>query len=318
MRLVFAGTPEFAAVSLSAVHAAGHEIVRVMTQPDRPAGRGMKLQPSPVKQWALAHGLSVAQPESLRGDGAAAVREALPFDAMVVVAYGLLLPPEVLALPRRGCLNVHASLLPRWRGAAPIQRAILAGDPQTGVAVMQMEAGLDTGPVWQERATAIGPRETAGELHDRLAALGATLLVDVLADLDRGHGPTAPTPQPAAGVTYARKIDKSEAILDFARPAVELDRVVRAFNPAPGASCAWRGERLKVWRVEVEPDAAVDAPPGTVLAHDAERGVRIACGEGCLWLRDVQRAGARRQPADLLVRSGWLRAGDRLAGLPDA
>jgi methionyl-tRNA formyltransferase len=318
MRLVFAGTPEFAAVALSAAHGAGHDIVLVLTQPDRPAGRGMKLQPSSVKQWALAHNLRVVQPPSLRGEAADVLREVGPIDAMVVVAYGLLLPPEVLALPRLGCLNVHASLLPRWRGAAPIQRAVLAGDAATGVAVMQMEAGLDTGPVWAERETPIGARETAGELHDRLAALGADLLVEVLDRLDRGIGAGAPVAQPAEGVTYAHKIGKAEALLDFCGSAVDLDRRVRAFNPAPGASSEFRGERLKVWRVE--PDAAAEpgADPGTVLASDPERGVRVACGHGSLWLQEVQRAGARRQPAEGLVRSGWLRAGDRLASAPHA
>ncbi len=278
----------------------------------------MKLQPSSVKQWALAHNLRVAQPPSLRGEAADVLREVGPIDAMVVVAYGLLLPPEVLALPRLGCLNVHASLLPRWRGAAPIQRAVLAGDAATGVAVMQMEAGLDTGPVWAERETPIGARETAGELHDRLAALGADLLVEVLDRLDRGIGAGAPVAQPAEGVTYAHKIGKAEALLDFCGSAVDLDRRVRAFNPAPGASSEFRGERLKVWRVE--PDAAAEpgADPGTVLASDPERGVRVACGHGSLWLQEVQRAGARRQPAEGLVRSGWLRAGDRLASAPHA
>ena len=318
MRLVFAGTPEFAAVALSATHAAGHDIVLVLTQPDRPAGRGMKLQPSAVKQWALAHNLAVAQPPSLRGEGAGVIREVGPIDAMVVVAYGLLLPPEVLAIPRLGCLNVHASLLPRWRGAAPIQRAVLAGDVTSGVAVMQMETGLDTGPVWAERQTPIGGHETAGELHDRLAALGAGLLVEVLHHLESGTGPASPVAQPEEGVTYARKIEKAEALLDFSGAAVDLDRRIRAFNPVPGASCECRGERLKVWRAEPGPGTEPATLPGTVLASDPQRGLCVACGRGSLWLREVQRAGARRQPAEGLVRSGWLRVGDRLTSASDA
>ncbi len=318
MRLVFAGTPEFAAVALAAVHAAGHEIVLVLTQPDRPAGRGMKLQQTPVKQWALAHNLPLAQPDTLRGEAAGVLPARGAVDAMVVVAYGLILPPAVLALPRRGCLNVHASLLPRWRGAAPIQRAILAGDRTTGVAVMQMDAGLDTGPVWAERAVEIGAHETAGELHDRLAALGAGLLVEVLADLARGTGPAAPTPQHGEGATYARKIEKAEAQLDFAAAAPDLDRCVRAFNPAPGASCSHRGERLKVWRCEVDAGGPASAAPGTVLAVDPGRGIRIACGSGSLWLVEVQRAGARRQAGGSLAATGWLRPGEVLAGAADA
>jgi len=317
MRLVLAGTPGFAAVVLAAVHAAGHEIVGVLTQPDRPAGRGMKLMPSAVKQWALAHNLSVLQPASLRDHGADLLAEAGPVDAMVVVAYGLLLPPEVLALPRLGCLNVHPSLLPRWRGAAPIQRAILAGDTDTGVGVMQMEAGLDTGPVWAEAVTPIGPRETAGELHDRLAALGAGLLVQVLADLEAGVGRREPVPQSTDGITYAHKIEKPESLLDFATDAVELDRRVRAFNPMPGASSLLRGERLKIWRCEIDP-APVPAAPGTVTACDTARGVQVACARGSLWLQDVQRAGARRQTAVALAQAGGIRVGDILGGHADA
>jgi len=309
MRLAFAGTPEFARQALQALHAAGHTVVRVLTQPDRPAGRGLKLQPSPVKQWALAQGLPLAQPRSLRLDGkfagdAQAAQHLLQADApelMVVAAYGLILPPWVLALPARGCLNIHASLLPRWRGAAPIQRAIEAGDTHTGITLMQMDEGLDTGPMGLVRAMAIAPDDTAASLHDRLAALGAELVVEGLARLAQGAWPLQP--QPDEGVSYAHKVDKAEAALDWRLPAVQLERRIRAFDPFPGCTAVLEGQPLKIWRADAQP-LAQPAPPGTRLAAGAGSWV-VACGEGALALREVQAAGGRRLPvADFLRRQG--------------
>ena len=310
MRLAFAGTPEFARVALRRLIDAGHDVGLVLTQPDRPAGRGMKLAPSPVKQLAQEAGIEVAQPRSLRLDGrhpedAAAAREALlrlAPDAMIVAAYGLILPDWTLALPRHGCLNVHASLLPRWRGAAPIQRAIEAGDAQTGITIMQMDAGLDTGDMLLERAVSIGPDENAAQLHDRLAQLGGETLVAALEDLQAGR--LAARPQPQEGVTYAAKLDKAEAALDCSQPAELLARRVRAFNPAPGASVRLPGlaDPVKVWRAQVVSDSA-DAAPGTVLKVSGE-GVDLATGHGVLRLLELQKAGGRRQPAADFAR-GW-------------
>lgn len=309
MRIAFAGTPEFARVAVEALHAAGHELVRVFTQPDRPAGRGMKLQPSPVKQFALAQGLPLAQPRSLRLDGrfpdeAEAARAQLVVDApelIVVAAYGLILPRWVLALPRHGCLNIHASLLPRWRGAAPIQRAIEAGDDETGITLMQMDEGLDTGAMRLHEATPIAPADTAATLHDRLAAIGARLVVLGLERLQAGTLPSVP--QPAEGATYAHKIDKAEAALDWAQPAAALERRIRAFDPAPGCSAAVAGVPLKLWRARVCAGRA-GAPPGQRL--DAGRGrLVVACGEGALELLEVQAAGSRRMAA-----ADWLRGVD--------
>ena len=290
LRLVFAGTPEFAVPCLAACRASGADVVAVYTQPDRPAGRGRKLAPSPVKRAALDAGLTVEQPESLKS---AASRERLAAhapDLMVVVAYGLILPRTVLAIPRLGCWNVHASLLPRWRGAAPIQRAILAGDAETGVDLMQMEAGLDTGPVLLERRTPIGPDDTGGSLHDRLAELGAEVLADGLARLIAGTLPT-PRPQPDEGTTYAHKLDKAEAVLDFARPAFELERKVRAFNPWPVAEAMLAGERLRIHAAHAL-DRDHHATPGSVLGANRD-GLDIACGKGVLRLVTVQREGGR-------------------------
>ena len=307
MRLVFAGTPEFARVALEALHAAGHQVVLVLTQPDRPAGRGMRLQPSPVKQWALDHECPVAQPRSLRLDGrypddAEAARRRLQdvdAEAMIVAAYGLILPQWVLdhfsAPGRLGCLNIHGSLLPRWRGAAPIHRAIEAGDTRTGVTIMQMDAGLDTGDMLLARAIDIGARETTGQLHDRLAVLGGQLMVEVL---DRARAqPMQATPQPAEGVTYASKIDKAEARLDWSQAAVQLERRIRAFDPVPGASTnSETGEVVKLWAAEVlDGAAAPPAPPGTVLSVSGA-GIDIACGQGVLRLTALQRAGGKRLP----------------------
>ncbi|KDD48282.1 methionyl-tRNA formyltransferase [Bordetella bronchiseptica] len=310
MRLVFAGTPEFARIALDALLAAGHDVPLVLTQPDRPAGRGLKLTPSPVKQAALAAGIEVAQPRSLRLDGrypdeAAAARaqlERVAPDVMVVAAYGLILPQWTLDLPRLGCLNIHASLLPRWRGAAPIQRAIEAGDAETGVTIMQMDAGLDTGDMLLERAVPIGAQQTAAQLHDELARVGGQAIVDALAALAQGG--LAPRRQPDAGVTYAAKLDKAEAALDCSLPAAVLARRVRAFNPVPGATIRLPGldDPVKVWRAQALEQAA-GGTPGVVLRADAQ-GIDIATGQGVLRLLELQKAGGKRQPVDVFVR-GW-------------
>lgn len=312
MRIAFAGTPEFAAVALRALHSAGFEVVLVLTQPDRPAGRGLKLQASPVKQFALAQGIPVLQPRSLRLDGrfpedAAAARETLlaaAVDVMVVAAYGLILPPSVLALPPRGCLNIHASLLPRWRGAAPIHRAIEAGDAQTGITIMQMDAGLDTGPMLLAAAETIRPDDSTGTLHDRLAALGGRLIVQAL------QAPAwVPTAQPAEGVSYAHKVDKAEAQIRWREPAVLIERRVRAFDPAPGAHFQCGGESVKLWRAA---PVAGSGAPGTVLAAPAGRCV-VACGEGALELLELQRPGGRRGPAAVFLQGHPLGVGQHLA-----
>ncbi|MEZ5531394.1 MAG: methionyl-tRNA formyltransferase [Steroidobacteraceae bacterium] len=290
MRVAFAGTPGFAVPPLRAL-ASHHTIVGVLTQPDRPAGRGRALTASAVKHEALAHGWPVAQPASLRAAEDRAELAAWRPDVLVVVAYGLILPQAVLDLPRHGCINVHASLLPRWRGAAPIQRAILAGDTETGVAIMRMEAGLDTGPVYETRRVPIGLHTTAGELHDELAALGAAALIDVLAAIDSGAARASP--QPTEGVTYAAKITKAEARIDWQASATAIDRQVRAFNPWPVAETRFDGEPLRVLRARVDQASrAPQAAPGTVLGVDAA-GVRVACGAGVLVLESVQRAGRR-------------------------
>ena len=316
MRVVFAGTPDFARVALERLLAAGFEVPLVLTQPDRPAGRGMKLQASAVKQAALAHGIAVAQPRSLRLDGkypddAAAAREALlaaRADAMVVAAYGLILPAWVLTTPRLGCLNIHASVLPRWRGAAPIHRAIEAGDEHTGVTIMQMDEGLDTGDMLLVETLPIDPQDTTALLHDRLAALGGRLIVEAL-EL-AACGGLRPQRQPAEGVTYAHKIEKAEATIDWTRPAVELHRQVRAFDPFPGASTAVGDELLKVWAARMA-DATVTQPPGTVQAVDAG-GVHVATGQGVLTLTELQRPGGRRLPATDVLRGFPLVPGQRL------
>ena len=318
MRLIFAGTPEFAQTALAALHAAGHEIVLVLSQPDRPAGRGMKLQASPVKQWALAHQVPVAQPRSLRLDGkypedAAAARDTLlaaKADAMIVAAYGLILPQWVLDLPPKGCLNIHASLLPRWRGAAPIHRAIEAGDTQTGITIMQMDAGLDTGDMLLVLPCAMAPNDTTAVLHDRLAALGGEAIVQALASLDS----LPHRPQPEEGVNYAHKIDKAEAALDWVLSAELLARRIRAFDPFPGMTVPLTteagSETLKIWQAVAEPLAS-PAEPGTVLSADAS-GVRVACGEGQLCLTQLQRPGGKRLSAADFLRGCPLQPGQRL------
>ena len=314
MRVIFAGTPEFAAVALAALHDAGFTVPLVLTQPDRPAGRGMQLQPSPVKQYALAHHMPVAQPVSLRLDGkypdeAAAAHELLrhtPHDVMVVAAYGLILPPSVLAIPPLGCINIHASLLPRWRGAAPIHRAIEAGDVETGITIMQMDEGLDTGDMLLIEREAIAADDTTAKLHDRLAATGGRLIVEALRKLELGA--LKATPQPAEGVTYAAKIAKDEAPLDFSLPAAVLKRRIQAFNPFPGAVAHAGTTALKVWDARL---SNASGKPGTVLAVDAA-GITVACGEGALVFTELQKPGGKRLPAAAFLQGFALSVGDLL------
>ena len=298
MRVIFAGTPEFAQAALAQLQAAGHDIVLVLTQPDRPAGRGMKLQASPVKQHALAHGIAVAQPRSLRLDGkyveeaaaAQALLQAAQADVMVVVAYGLILPQWVLDVPRQGCLNIHASLLPRWRGAAPFHLAIEAGDPETGVAIMQMDAGLDTGDMLLVQSLAIASTDTTGSLHDKLAMLGGKMVVQALAQLDT----LVPMPQPTEGVTYAHKIEKREAAIDWTQSAETIVRRVRAFNPFPGAATLLAGESLKVWAASV---SDVPLPAGTVYGSImalAQDYIAVAAMDSIVNITQVQRPGGKR------------------------
>jgi methionyl-tRNA formyltransferase len=316
MRVVFAGTPEFARVALERLHAAGFTVPLVLTQPDRPAGRGMKLQPSPVKQFAAAHGIEVAQPRSLRLEGkhpddAAAARAALleaQADVMVVAAYGLILPQWVLDLPRLGCLNIHASLLPRWRGAAPIHRAIEAGDGRTGVTIMQMDAGLDTGDMLLVEPVAIAAQDSTGTLHDKLAALGGRLIVEAL-EL-AACGGLRPVKQPAEGVTYAHKIDKAEAAIAWAQPADAIERRIRAFDPFPGATAQLAGEPVKVWRARALMQGRGSVAPGTIVALD-EHGIGVACGQGRLEITELQRAGGKRLAAADFLRGFPLEAGQR-------
>ena len=288
MRLIFMGTPEFAVPALDALHEAGHEITAAYTQPPRPAGRGGRPRPSPVQRRAEALGMPVRTPESLRDTEAQEAFAALGAEVAVVVAYGLILPRTVLGVPERGCLNIHASLLPRWRGAAPIHRAVMAGDAETGVCVMAMEAGLDTGPVLLREATPIGPEETTGDLHDRLTAMGARAIVEALGRLDA----LVPEPQPADGVTYAAKIDKAEARVDWSRPAVEVDRLIRGLSSWPGAWTEWQGRRLKLLRSRVGKGA-----------------LTFACGDGPVEVTEVQPEGRARMSAAAFLRgSGGMHA----------
>ena len=296
MRLVFMGSPEFSVPVLEALVAAGHEIACVYCQPPRPAGRGQKPRPTPVEARATELGLPVRHPRSLRDAEAQAEFAALDADAAVVVAYGLILPQPILDAPRRGCLNIHASLLPRWRGAAPIHRAILSGDAETGVAIMQMEAGLDTGPVLLQRATPIGPEETTGDLHDRLSRMGAELIVEALDRLDT----LTPVPQPEAGVTYAEKIDKAEARIDWTRPAAEVDRQIRGLSPFPGAWCEAGEGRVKLLRSRLAGEA--ELAPGE--SRTTEAALLVGCGEGAVAVTELQRPGRRAAPAAEVLR-GW-------------
>jgi methionyl-tRNA formyltransferase len=297
MRLVFMGTPDFSVPVLDALATAGHEIAAVYTQPPRPAGRGKKDRPSPVHARAAALGLPVRHPRSLRDETAQADFASLGAEVAVVVAYGLILPQPVLDAPERGCLNIHASLLPRWRGAAPIQRAIMAGDAETGICIMQMGAGLDTGPVLLRRAIAIGAEETAGDLHDRLSVLGAEAITAALARLDA----LTPDPQPDDGVTYAEKIDKGEARVDWAQPASHIDRQIRGLSPFPGAWTTISGKRVKLIRSRT---AAGVGPPGTVLG-----GLTIACGQGAVEVTELQPEGRPRMPAEAFLRGARIAPG---------
>ena len=333
LRVIFAGTPEFARLALAAIHAAGHTVPLVLTQPDRPAGRGLHLQPSAVKQFAQSHGMPVCQPRSLRLDGkypddaraANAALLAAQADVMVVAAYGLILPQWVLDFPKHGCLNIHASLLPRWRGAAPIHRAIEAGDTHTGITIMQMDAGLDTGAMLRVDSLAIAPDDTTASLHDRLAVLGGQAVVQALADVQLGQ--LHATAQPAEGVTYAAKIDKSESAIDWTQSADVIARRIRALNPAPGASSQLNGETVKIWRADVQANGQAQADaqlydgvqriaPGQVIAVSVE-GIQVATGSGVLTLSELQRAGGKRLAVADFLRGHAVHAGmqfNRAAG----
>jgi len=333
LRVGFAGTPAFAAEALVAILASGFAVPVVLTQPDRPQGRGLRVAPSPVKELAVAHGIPVLQPVTLKSPEGRADALAVRIDVLVVAAYGLILPPAVLAWPRHGSINIHASKLPRWRGAAPIQRALLAGDARTGVTVMRMDEGLDTGPMIHVVDVPIAPRETAGTLTAKLAATGAAAIVTVLERLARDGGLDA-LPQPADGVTYAAKIGREDALLDWSQPAVALDRAVRAFDPVPGAFTSYLGQPVKVWAAE--PLTATAAPggaapsgtaassgpatppdsiaPGTVVAVGTG-GVDVACGDGLLRIKTVQPAGGRRMAAAAFAAGRTVTAGARFGVL---
>jgi len=293
LSIIFAGTPEFSVAALESLVSSRHRVVAVYTQPDRPAGRGQQVTMSAVKQCALKHELPVEQPQTLKDPAAVEKLAQWSADLMIVVAYGLLLPRAVLETPRLGCVNIHASLLPRWRGAAPIQRAIQAGDAQSGVTIMQMDVGLDTGPMLLERVTAIGARETASTLHDRLAALGAEAIIEAIEAI--AAGAAQPREQPKEGATYAAKIRKEEALIDWRQPATQIDRQVRAFNPWPIAETRWNAQQLRVW--EASPvTKETSAAPGTVLSTSGA-GIEVATGEGILQLTRVQSAGRKAMTA---------------------
>lgn len=302
MKLVFAGTPEFAAVSLAALLQARHEVTLVLTQPDRPSGRGLKPQHSAVKRLALERGLALLQPSTLKDSEAQSTIAAIRPEALVVAAYGLMFPSALLTLPARGCINVHASLLPRWRGAAPIQRALLAGDVETGVTIMQMEESLDTGPMLLQRAIPIAPEDTTGTLHDKLAALGAKLLVEVLA------ANPAPRAQDSRSATYAPRIAKGEADIDWRKPSAEIERQVRAFDPAPGAQTRLGDVALKIWHARVA--TGTPGAPGTVTAAGTD-GIVVACGKDALRVTELQRAGGKRLAAQAFLSGFKLASGER-------
>ncbi|AZN36924.1 methionyl-tRNA formyltransferase [Iodobacter ciconiae] len=306
MKIIFAGTPDFAACALQALIAAGHEIALVLTQPDRPAGRGMKLTASPVKVLAEQHGISVYQPEKLRTPEQQAPLAVINADIMIVAAYGIILPQTVLDLPKLGCLNIHGSLLPRWRGAAPIHRAILAGDTETGITIMQMDAGLDTGDMLSIHHTAIEAGDTTASLHDKLAAQGAKALVEALEDLPVLQ--QRRQMQPEAGVTYADKLKREESQIDWHKSAIELDRMIRAFNPFPSAQTLLEGQALKIWQATVCPQ---NGPPGTVLAADKD-GLLVACGKGSLRITELQKAGSKRVAAAAFLAGNEIQPGLQL------
>jgi methionyl-tRNA formyltransferase len=305
MKVIFAGTPEFAVPALAALTAAGHEIVLVLTQPDRPAGRGMKLKASPVKELALQHGLQVYQPETLKTPESQAPLASVETDVMVVAAYGLILPQAVLDMPRQGCFNIHASLLPRWRGAAPIQRAILAGDVETGITIMEVVLALDAGAMLQKGVVPISDHDTAQSLHDALAVMGGQLMVQTLAELETIRA----EPQDEALVTYAEKLRKDEAPLDWQRSAVELSRQVRAFNPFPVAQATLNDETWRIWMVYADPDAT--GAPGEIL--DISDGILVACGQGALRITELQKPGGKRLSARDFLAGNPLKPGARFA-----
>ena len=306
MRLIFAGTPEFAATALSTLIAANHEIALVLTQPDRPAGRGMRETPSPVKRLAQQHGIKVSQPLSLKTPEAQATIAAVNGDTMIVAAYGLILPQAVLNIPRLGCINIHGSLLPRWRGAAPIHRSILAGDRETGITIMQMEAGLDTGPMLLWESTPIAASDTTASLHDKLAYLGGKLIVRALDQLRHDNLPA--TAQPHDGVTYAEKISKAEALIDWNSSADEIERKVRAFNPFPVAQTRWQGETLRIWKAGFS--STENHPPASIIVIEKDR-IIVACGSGTLALTELQRAGGKRLAAREFLQGAAIKTGDR-------
>lgn len=306
MRLIFAGTPEFASRALAALIEAGHDVALVLTQPDRPAGRGMKLAASPVKQLALQHGLFVLQPDTLKIPEIQSRLASVGADAMIVAAYGLILPPAVLKIPRFGCLNIHASLLPRWRGAAPIQRALLAGDRETGITIMRMDEGLDTGPLLLRLPLPIAADDTAQTLHDKLAELGAEAIVTALARLEQST--LSAEIQDEAGANYAAKLTKAEALLDWRKPATELERAVRAYNPYPVAQALLNGETWRIWRARI--GAASTGAPGEIMRADRD-GIVVACGAGALVLQEMQKSGGKRLPVAQLLPGNSFKTGDR-------
>jgi len=322
LKLIFAGTPEFAQIALAQLHAAGHEVVLVLTQPDRPAGRGMKLQASSVKQFALAQGLALAQPRSLRLDGkfaedaksVCAQLQAVQADAMVVAAYGLILPQWVLDLPRLGCFNIHASLLPRWRGAAPIHRAIEAGDGCTGITIMQMDAGLDTGAMLLSQTLPITPTSTTGSLHDALAEMGGALMLQVLTQA--GQGQLSPVAQPDLGICYAEKIEKHEAQIDWTQPAQQICQRVRAFNPFPVASTTLNGEVLKIWSAQCPAESHCGSQNfGQILAV-APDGIAVAAMNSVVFLTELQRPGGKRLGVADFLRGNAIAVGQILGVAP--
>ena len=310
MRIVFAGTPEFAERALARLLDAEHDVSLVLTQPDRPSGRGLRFTQTPVKRLAVASGIEVYQPESLKTPEQAARIAAAAPESIVVAAYGLILPQALLELAPLGAINIHASLLPRWRGAAPIQRALMAGDGETGITIMQMDSGLDTGPMLLQRAIAIEPADDAGSLHDKLAALGAEMIVEVLAALRRG--PMQATPQPAAGVSYAHKLRKEDTVLDWSRSAQALARQVRALRPAPGAVSALGADVVKIW--DAEPVDGTGLPGQVIAVGDA--AITVACGSKALAIRRLQRAGGKPLDADAFLRGRPVAVGERLGAIP--